>query len=277
MYTAFNLKIGAEYFNDFDDLCIEGTKRKAQLQKHSKTELEKFITSEGLIDGTGLSEDWFQTVQSDVFISHSHNDQKLAFAVAGWLTKKFRLNVFMDEVIWGSADELLRTIDNKYCWKSKSKTYDYKKRNLTTSHIHAMLSTAIYSVMDRTEIVIFLNTSKSLPNVGSVLDEDSKYTLSPWIYQELMATKLLRITNWSEYRQKAFLEHSQPKYELEKLKIAYKTPVDDLTLLDEDKLNQWLDNYGNRDMTLYGELSSEISSHPLDYLYDIVFEKEYEK
>lgn len=277
MYTAFNLKIGAEYFNDFDDLYIKGTKRKDQLQKDSKTELEKFITSEGLIDGTRLSEDWFQTVQSDVFISHSHNDQNLAFAVAGWLTKKFGLNVFMDEVIWGSADELLRTIDDKYCWDSKSKTYDYKKRNLTTSHIHAMLSTAIYSVMDRTEIVLFLNTSESLPSVGNVLNEDSKYTLSPWIYQELMATKLLRITNWSEYRQKAVLEHFQPKYELEKLKIAYKTPVDDLTLLDEDKLNQWLDNYGNRDMALYGELSSEISSHPLDYLYDIVFEKEYEK
>ena len=83
MYTAFNLKIGAEYFNDFDDLYIKGTKRKDQLQKDSKTELEKFITSEGLIDGTRLSEDWFQTVQSDVFISHSHNDQNLAFAVAG--------------------------------------------------------------------------------------------------------------------------------------------------------------------------------------------------
>lgn len=48
MYTAFNLKIGAEYFNDFDDLYIKGTKRKDQLQKDSKTELEKFITSEGL-------------------------------------------------------------------------------------------------------------------------------------------------------------------------------------------------------------------------------------
>lgn len=271
MYTAFNLKISSEYFNNFNDLVIEG--RKNQLQKDSKRELEKFTLPDGLIDGTGLSDDWFQTVQSDVFISHSHNDQNLAFAIAGWLKKEFGLCVFMDEVIWGSADELLQTIDKKYCWQSESGTYDYTKRNLTTSHIHAMLSTAIYSVMDRTEVVLFLNTQESIPDVGNVLNEDSKYTLSPWIYQELTATKLLRITDWSEYRKKVMLEHFQQKYDLSELRIAYKIPVDDLTILDADKLNQWMENYAERTTLPYGGLFSKIPDHPLNYLYDTVFEK----
>lgn len=273
MYTAFNLKISSEYFNDFDDLVIEGMGRKNQLQKDSKRELEKFTLPDGLIDGTGLSDDWFQTVQSDVFISHSHNDQNLAFAIAGWLKKEFGLYVFMDEVIWGSADELLRTIDKEYCWQSKSGTYNYTKRNLTTSHIHAMLSTAIYSVMDRTEVVLFLNTQESVPDVGNVLNEDSKYTLSPWIYQELTATKLLRITDWLEYRQKVMLEHFQQKYDLAELRIAYKTPVDDLTILDAEKLNQWMKNYAERTTLPYRRLFSKILDHPLNYLYDTVFEK----
>ena len=34
----------------------------------------------------------------------------------------------VDEVIWGSADELLKAIDNQFCRK-KDGTYDYSKRN----------------------------------------------------------------------------------------------------------------------------------------------------
>lgn len=65
----------------------------------------------------------------------------------------FDLNMFIDKAIWGSADELLRVIDNKYYWKKQIQTYSYEKRNLTTSHIHAMLATSIYSVMDKTEVL----------------------------------------------------------------------------------------------------------------------------
>lgn len=56
---------------------------------------------------------------------------------------------YLDECIWGSADKLLRIMDDKYCWQPERKTFSYIKRNLTTSHVHAMLSAAIYSVMDK--------------------------------------------------------------------------------------------------------------------------------
>lgn len=188
------------------------------------------------IDGSGLSDEWFQTVRSDVFISHSHNDANLAFALAGWLKTQFDLNIFMDKSIWGSADALLRVMDDVFCWQPRRNTYHYKKRNLTTSHVHAVLSTAIYFAIDKPEVVFFLNTRESIPKMDDTRREDSEYTLSPWIYQELMTTKLLRKTDWPGYRKSIGLEHTQYIKESAdlKLKVAYKTPLCELTVLDKN-------------------------------------------
>ena len=46
--------------------------------------------------------------------------------------------------------------------KNSDGTYDYQKRNITTSHVHAMLTSAIMQVMDLSEIVIFVNTNNSV-------------------------------------------------------------------------------------------------------------------
>jgi len=278
MYTAFNLKIA---FHDFlnlsalslEELSVRGQKRKNNLQSESKLELERFTSATGIIDGSGLSEEWFQAVQSDIFISHSHNDANIAFALAGWLKTEFDLDVFLDECIWGSADELLKIMDDKHCWRPESETYCYKTRNLTTSHVHAMLSTAIYSVMDKTEVVLFLNTDESIPRIDSTIKENSEYTLSPWIYQELMATKLLRVTDWSEYRQSGVLEHAQYIKESADLKIAYKTPVSELNVLDQDALFHWKSNYNKRRFYLNIWPSTNFLDRPLNCLYDTVFGK----
>ena len=50
----------------------------------------------------------------DIFISHSHNNQKEAEILSAWLTKYKGFTCFVDSFIWGSADELLKEIDNKY-------------------------------------------------------------------------------------------------------------------------------------------------------------------
>ena len=72
--------------------------------------------------------------------------------------EQFNLNVFVDTFYWGSADDLLKEIDDIKC-KNSDGTYDYQKRNITTSHVHAMLTSAIMQVMDLSEIVIFVNTN----------------------------------------------------------------------------------------------------------------------
>lgn len=278
MYTAFNLKIALDDFASLSslppkELIENGQQRKENLQADLKLELEKFISATGTIDGTGLAHEWFRAVQSDIFISHSHNDADLAFALSAWLKTKFNLDVFLDECIWGSADKLLRIMDDKYCWQPECKTFSYNKRNLTTSHVHAMLSAAIYSVMDKAEVVLFLNTDESIPKINDTMAENSEYTLSPWIYQELMATKLLRTRDWSEYRKHAVLEHAQHKQDSADLTIAYKTPISDLTVLDKNALLRWKNNYAKRAFCLDRCFLSDMEDHPLNYLYDTVFGK----
>lgn len=273
MYTAFNLQINLEDFPNVEEYIRLGKQRKEDLNHLAIKELNDFLLSEEILDGKKLSNSWFKTIESDVFISHSHNDTNLAYALAGWLKKEFDLEVFLDEVVWGNADTLLKKIDEKYCKQENSKNYDYNKRNFSTSHVHAMLSTAIHSVMDNAEAIFFLNTNESFPPIKDVLNEDSTYTLSPWIYQETINAKLLRITKWEEYRKRKGLRHSANESFSNKLNIAYKTPLSEFTIANKDALFLWQKKYSDFLKTPYAKLFSLDYNHPLNYLYEIVFEK----
>lgn len=108
MFTAFNLKIDLKDFQNVDKYIEIGKQQKNDLNKIAQQELDDFLLSDDIISGEKLSESWFKTVDSDIFISHSHNDTDLAYALAGWLKEEFDLDVFLDEVVWGSADKLLK-------------------------------------------------------------------------------------------------------------------------------------------------------------------------
>jgi len=271
MYTAFNLKISLTDFSSADEYVRIGKQHKLDLSKITKIELNDFILSDEILDGEKMSESWFKTIESDVFISHSHNDVELAYALAGWLKKQFDLNVFLDEVVWESANELLKKLDNKYCYQQETKTYNYTKRNFTTSHVHAMLSTAIQCAMDNSEVIFFLNTQESFPAITDVLEENSEYALSPWIYQEVINAKLLRRINWAEYRRKRTLQHSLYESASSLLKIAYKTPINDFARIDASTLFAWQKKYAKIKDEPYGGLFLGSFDHPLNHLYEIAF------
>ena len=272
MYTAFNLKINLDDL-PWDNEYIEiGKQNKATISNIVQRELGSFLLSDEILDGEKLSEAWFKTNEYDVFISHSHNDADLAMALSGWLKKEFNLEVFLDEVVWGSADKLLREIDSIYSYQKATDTYNYRKRNFTTSHVHAMLSAAIQSVMDKSEAIFFLNTEESFPSISNVLKENSEYTLSPWIYQEIMNAKLLRQVDWSVYRIKKALCHSVYESSSVDLKIAYKTPLNDFASLDASALTIWHENYSKNKTRCYSVSIDASDNHPLNLLYDIVFE-----
>lgn len=273
MYTAFNLKLSLKNFQGVDEYIQLGKQQKVAKSEAAQKELDSFILSDTILDGEKLSDSWFKTIETDIFISHSHNDADLAFALAGWLKKEFDLDVFLDETVWGSADELLKQLDKKYCYQEESKTYNYQNRNFTTSHVHAMLSTAIQTVMDNSEVIFFLNTQESFPAISDVLGENSEYTLSPWIYQEVINAKLLRQTNWSEYRRRRTLQHSIYESASSLLKVAYKTPVNDFTLLDASTLIKWQKKHAKNKDEPYGGLFLSTYNHPLNLLYDLVFDK----
>lgn len=146
-----------------------------------KESIEKYIDMDATIDGSKLSEDWFPGIEADVFISHSHKNEDIAFGLKNKIESKTNHKCFVDSFVWGNSIDLLRTIDNKYCKFANGNTYDYNKRNYSTSHVYLMLNVALQKMIFKSQFVIFLDTPKSI----TVKDTISSSTNSPWIYSEI--------------------------------------------------------------------------------------------
>lgn len=116
---------------------------------------------------------------------------------------------FIDSCLWGYSNDLLREIDEKYCRHSNGTSFDYDKRNYSTSHVHMMLSIALSRMIDKCESVFFLNSENSI----SIAEEISKErTASPWIYNELSLADMIEIRPINCYRDK-FLQFSHRAYD----------------------------------------------------------------
>lgn len=145
----------------------------------------------GILDGRKLKEYVFPSCDRyDVFISYSHDDEKLATKLAFYLKKYCGLDVFLDCFIWNSADALLKAIDDDYCQTTDKKHYIYKSRNYSTSHVHALLSMAILDVINKSECCIVLDSNNSI-NLHCLENPDNAKTLSPWIYEEISFMRYL--------------------------------------------------------------------------------------
>lgn len=140
------------------------------------------------IDAEKLQNEVFPIEHKDIFISHSHNDEKLAIKLKYWIEKKLKMTCFLDKEIWGSCNNTLKIID-KRCWKDDRGCYDYNERNLTTSYVHVMLCNAIMQGMNSCKFAFFLNTPSSI-------DPDSAWsdpkTYSPWLFYELSVLKYIQ-------------------------------------------------------------------------------------
>jgi hypothetical protein len=187
MYRGYNLDL--DWNADLDGKHFEDGLALFEADKRIVQEtLDTFTLHNGKLDGTKMKENWFPQMENyDVFISHSHSDRVRAIAFAGWLHKTFQIRAFVDSCLWGYADDLLKLIDDKYCYQKETKTYNYTLRNYSTSHVHMMLSTALTMMIDNAECLFFLNTPNSITVSGVVNKTDS-----PWIYSEIAATRMLR-------------------------------------------------------------------------------------
>jgi len=186
MYKGYNLHIGLLDL-DFSKYSEKGKKMFNENRQKIQSTLDSFALKDGSLDGSKMQEDWFPQIKADVFISHSHKDENLAKCFAGWLKETFDLDSFIDSCVWGYSNNLLRIIDDKFCKNENTPTYNYNKRNGSTSHVHMMLSTALTMMLDKTECVFFLNTPNSI-TTDSVISR----TYSPWIYHEIAMTKLIK-------------------------------------------------------------------------------------
>lgn len=196
MFRAFNVSVTWE--GATDDLQQTGADAVAQNEGTVKSALAKFLSSDGVVDGTGIQSEVFPQIAAEVFISHSHRDASEALTLAGWLKRDFNLTSFIDSYVWGYADDLLKGIDNKYCWYDANRqSYSYDKRNGSTSHVHMMLVTALAKMIDSTECVFFLNT----PNSISAKEAIGK-TRSPWLFAELALIQTVRQASKESHRQR---------------------------------------------------------------------------
>jgi hypothetical protein len=249
MYRGFNVRLGTLSEENF----LKGNPQFETNKRQVKTDLQKFITLTGNLDGSMMEKEWFPNVKADIFISHSHDDEKEAIKLAGWIKDSFNLDCFIDSCVWESGDDLIKMIDNEYCRSEGDITYNYKRRNLSTSHVHMMLSTALAKMIDRAECLFFLNT----PNSVSTSEIISK-TVSPWIYSEIAISQLVRkplkfhrdrelVKSFSESRKFA-------------IPIVYDLGLKGFSGLDSEDLRNWHRKWKN---------GSIPKGNSLDYLYDL--------
>ena len=249
----------------------QGENIKKTLESQVKEILHEVTNADGVIDGEKLSSTWFPISNKDVFLSYSHNDEELALTIVGILNDVFGLRVFIDSLVWGSADSLLKAIDNEYC-KQSDGNYNYTKRNFSTSHVHAMLSTSIMRAMDQAEVIFFLNTANSNYKLKDGFSKE--HTLSPWIYEEIMCATMLREKSWQMHRN----ERLEEAVHFEKsLNVAYPMKTDDIPNITFKTLGEWSKEWDKRqknDLGRYGTLllkDYEKIKHPLNVLYEMMF------
>jgi hypothetical protein len=256
MYRGFNINANWNA-STFAKYIIIGNNFYETTKSQTIKTLEAFVINNGVIDGSKLQSTWFPQINADIFISHSHDDLENVIGFAGFLYDCFGIQSFIDSCIWGHSSKLLKLIDDVYCINNSGSTYDYNKRNYSTSHIHMMLSTALNMMIDKTECLFFFNTPSSISS-----SEVVNNTKSPWIYSEISTSNTIRKTipkRRSIERSKYF---SKSETLNEDLKIHYEVNLSDLNKVDLYTIIKWLENFG--------KMNSSKNPHiALDILYDI--------
>lgn len=256
MYKGFDLKIENRnliFSGTYGEECYqEGLNIHNRVKNEVKRYIDKKVFEEEVINGTELQNNWFPEVNADMFLSHSHKDEKLAITFSGWLKKEFGLTTFIDSCCWGYSNELALKLNNEYNYNSfNSDTYNFDKAMNIAGHIHMMLSTALANMIDKTECIMFLNTPNSISSSDTILK-----TYSPWIYNEIEITRIIE----KKQKSKMLMENKHFKM----VNIEYELNTEHLCNINEQDLIDWKYNYDGR----WSKLSST-QEDKLNYLYKL--------
>ena len=194
MSKYFKISLTKEDFQTYNELVSKGKTLYQTKKDIIQQDISDYIlpsTENDCVDLSKVQRDWFPQFEDfDIFISHSHDNEELAIALAYYLESRYGLTSFIDSLVWGNVFNLQKKIDEKYCVNKKDEkgkiiSYSYEKRNFTTSHVHLMLNTALMQSMQVAKFFFFINTQDSI-NFKNIKGE---WTYSPWIYSELSMSK----------------------------------------------------------------------------------------
>jgi hypothetical protein len=204
MWRGYKLKIDSKFFSKIDVVYTRrngqpyrvdqleknykaGLEAYASVQNEVKEQLDDFIRNDGMVDAAMLEKAWFPNLKCDVFLSHSHSDEKLAIAFANWLKQKFGISTFIDSTVWGYALDLQRELDDRYNKKPDGMGYYYEGSNRVCGFVDMLLATSLSKMIDNCECLMFLETGNSIIPTN----KSNQETSSPWIYHELLQSKII--------------------------------------------------------------------------------------
>lgn len=234
MYRGFNLDLDGV---DLSKYVSYGKQIHEKNKKEVKTKLSSYKNDNGDLVASEIITGWFPPIKADVFLSHSHTDSDLVIGLSGWLHQKFGLSTFIDSCVWGYSDDLQRMIDDEYCYQTSKGTYNYKKRNRSTSHVHMMLSTALTKMINNCECIIFANTPRSISPKNYI--KNGGTTESPWIYFEIAMANLVQKRSPEEHRGSLIKSSIALDRVTESFTIKYDVDLMHLIPLSVADLNEW--------------------------------------
>lgn len=263
MYATYKIDV-----NDITFKHYKESKDFLNLQRSDLSLLESVFlninTVEEIINAEDILSSWFPLRNKQVFISHSHKDEYEALNLAAWLYDNFNIECFIDSQVWRYSNDLQKMIDNEYCRNYGSSTYNYEKRNISTSHVHMLLNSAIQNMIDNCECIIFIKSSNSVKPLTSLEQGDA--THSPWINAEILSTKLLRRRKPEDHlgRPKPTFESIAKDSVNKILTIEYPLNLSNLISLDQSILERWKSNFLSNNI-----FESDKRFQALDYLYKL--------
>lgn len=261
MYKGFNLQIDSHLFesnflNNAKHIHEDIIKQNLRNSRIVHKRVDELLLDDGSISAKDIIDDWFKSQSYDIFLSHSHADKDLAMYLAVWLKYHLNLDTFIDSIVWGNFTDLAQELNRKYSRNLNKSTYDYDKAQNVFTHVNALLNTSLTNMIDDCECVFFLNTANSIAESDY---KNSEITLSPWIYHELLITKVVR----EKLDRQVSVESKKsdiPVFDsiTESIKIKYNTEISHLFNLDNNSLIKWKTNY---------KLGTLSQTHALDILY----------
>ena len=249
MFKGFDVKLDAAKFRQ--KVAKQGTElwdifvRKGKAsRKNLRDDIgAKIASGKWVLSGCDIESNWFPQLMNHVFISHSHQDEDLALALAGALKYWMRLDAFVDSSVWGYYADLQESIYQEVT-SLRGEVYGAQRlelENSIVSHVHCMLTKSLIQMMDQCECLIFLNTPSSIGirDVRGISQE----TYSPWIYTEVEVSRFLRTHEDPRRPKKREFSESVEKVAMDEAIrdiISYPLNLDHLGKVDSDGVWKWI-------------------------------------